>query len=301
MTILLTLLGIALILVALRDIFHELFHPSGRGTLSRAVMRILWRVFRGVSRRWPALLDIAGPSMMPLIILCWAALLSVGWALVLWPHMPGSFLLSTGLEPTRNSGFLDALYLSLTTLSTLGYGDIAPKAGALRMLMPLEALFGFALLTASISWVLSIYPVLGRRRSLAQRIRLLSDAESATGVTVERADATQLLSDLTSQLTMIDNDLLQFPITYYFHAVEEKNSLSAVMPYLIHLSNRLGGPELPTLTRLHAAMLGKSVEDFSSTLARLFPQLSRSSPEAILEAYARDHLHTPQAKSRVDE
>lgn len=296
MTILLTLLGIVLILVALRDIFHELFHPSGRGSLSRAVMRALWSVFRGVSRRWPTLLNIAGPSMMPLIILCWTVLLSVGWALVLWPHMPGGFLLSTGLDPARNGGFLDALYLSLTTLSTLGYGDITPKGDALRMLMPLEALFGFALLTASISWVLSIYPVLGRRRSLAQKIRLLNSAESETGVTVDRADATQLLSDLTSRLMMVDNDLLQFPITYYFHAAEDKNSLSTVMPYLIHLSHRLDGPELPAPTRLHAATLRKSVEDFSSTLARLFPQLSRSSPEAILEAYARDHLHTPRLK-----
>lgn len=294
MTILLTSLGIALILVALRDIFHELFHPSGRGSLSRAVMRAIWSVSRGVSRGWPAVLDIAGPSMLPLIILCWTALLSVGWALVLWPHMPGGFLLSTGLDPAQNGGLLDALYLSLTTLSTLGYGDITPRGGALRVLMPLEALFGFALLTASISWVLSIYPVLGRRRSLAQRIRLLSDAESETGVAAEQTVDTQLLSDLTSQVTMVDNDLLQFPVTYYFHAEGEKNSLSATMPYLIHLSQRLASPELPAPTRLHASMLRKSVDDFSSTLARLFPPLSRPSPEATLQAYARDHLHNPQ-------
>ncbi len=140
MTILLTLLGLALILVALRDIFHELFHPTGRGSLSRAVMRAIRSVFRGVSRGWPAVLDTAGPSMLPLIILCWTALLSVGWALVLWPHMPGGFLLSTGLDPAQNGGLLDALYLSLTTLGTLGYGDITPRGCGLRMLMPPEAL-----------------------------------------------------------------------------------------------------------------------------------------------------------------
>ncbi len=77
--------------------------------------------------------------------------------------MPEQFLYATGLNPANNSGFVDALYLSLMTLTTLGYRTITPTAGWLRLLGPLEALIGFALLTASLTWVTSLYPALRRR------------------------------------------------------------------------------------------------------------------------------------------
>lgn len=97
----------------------------------------------------------------------------LGWALIYWPRMPDLFLYATGLKPTNNAGFLDAIYLSVMTLTTLGYGTITPTADWLRMFGPLEALIGFALLTVSLTWVTSIYPVLRRRRSLARQILLL--------------------------------------------------------------------------------------------------------------------------------
>lgn len=290
MTVLLTLAGAALIVIILRDIFYELFHPSGRGSLSRRAMRSLWRLFRLGASRYPALLNIAGPATMISIIACWAMLLTVGWALILWPHLPEGFLLSTELAPSRNGGFIDALYVSLTTLTTLGYGDITPRSGPLRVLMPLEALVGFGLLTVSISWVLSIYPVLSRRRSLAQRVLSMARAEAETGVSPARSDP-QLLASLTSELITVRNDLIQFPITYYFHG-DENNSLSAAMPYLIQLTRNLGSPaEIPANIRLHAATLQHALEGLAFTLSNLFLDLPSSSPEDVAKAYAQDQLH----------
>ncbi len=291
MALLLTLAGAALIVISLRDIFHELFHPSGRGSLSRVAMRSLWRLFRLGASRYPALLNIAGPATMISIIACWAMLLCVGWALVLWPHLPEGFLLSTGLTPSKNGSFLDALYVSLTTLTTLGYGDIAPRNTPLRVLMPLEALVGFGLLTVSISWVLSIYPVLSRRRSLAQRVLSLARAEAETGLRAAQ-ESPQTLADLASELVTLRNDLIQFPITYYFHG-DENDSLSTAMPHLIQLARDLGPPaEVPANTRLHAATLQQAMEGLASTLSDLFLDLPYSPPEVIAKAYAQDHLHT---------
>ena len=45
MTILTTLVGAALIVVALCDIFQQLFHPSGGGSLSQMLMQGVWRGF----------------------------------------------------------------------------------------------------------------------------------------------------------------------------------------------------------------------------------------------------------------
>ena len=69
------------------------------------------------------------------------------------------------------------LYLSLVTLVTLGYGDIVPTSDWLRILQQLEALTGFAIVTASLSWVISIYPALGRRRALANKASLIRASE----------------------------------------------------------------------------------------------------------------------------
>lgn len=292
--VLIPLSGAVVILAVLRDIFHELFHPSGTGGISGLLMRASWRVFRGISLHRPNLLNLAGPATMLLVIGGWTVLLVVGWALVLWPYLPEGFLLSTGLEPSENAGFLDALYLSMVTLSTLGYGDIAPASTPLRVLAPMEALVGFALLTASISWLLSIYPVISRRRSLAQEIWLLRQAESDTGVSLSTgtADPENLLSDLFSQLVTVRNELVQFPITYYFHGGDEKNALSVALPHLADLTERLAGSEDPAL-RLRAAALDRATEDLAAILATRFLGLSPSSPpEKILEAYARDHLYT---------
>jgi Ion channel len=71
---------------------------------------------------------------------------------------------------------VDALNVSLVTLTTLGFGDVTPTDAWLRLLAPIEALLGFGLLTASISWLLLIYPALSRRRSLAYEVALLRQA-----------------------------------------------------------------------------------------------------------------------------
>ncbi|WP_405772105.1 potassium channel family protein [Streptomyces sp. NBC_00080] len=47
--------------------------------------------------------------------------------------MPEAFSFSGTLKPSEHSGPVDALYLSLVTVATLGLGDIAPSADWLRI------------------------------------------------------------------------------------------------------------------------------------------------------------------------
>ena len=66
--------------------------------------------------------------------------------------------------------------ISLVTISTLGFGDVHPATDWLRIVNPLEALFGFALLTVVVAWMLQVYPALSRRRVIALHLSALKRA-----------------------------------------------------------------------------------------------------------------------------
>jgi hypothetical protein len=105
--------------------------------------------------------------------------------------------------------------------------------------------------------------------------------------------AERLLRDLTAQLVSIQGDVIQFPITYYFHIPEEKFSLPLAMPYLVRLAEQGNGADHDAQVRRRAAMLGEAVEDFSTTIVSGFLGMPPAPAEEVLHAYARDHLLDP--------
>src|SRR5215218_1779881 len=224
-----TLLGAAVVLAVLRDIFHTLWHPSGHGGTGRRVLAAVWRVGRPRqgSRRVRAL---AGPLAMVVVVLAWVTLIVVGWTLIYWPHLDDGFFISDALQATSRGGLLDALYLSMVTVATLGFGDIVPTEEWLRIAVPVEALLGFALLTATVTWVLQIYPALTRRRALAIRLSLLQRADAVRVLSEEDVPmAANLLENLAAEIVRARVDLTQYVETYYFRDGEESASLAATI------------------------------------------------------------------------
>jgi voltage-gated potassium channel Kch len=301
-TIGLTVLGVLLVAAALRDVFDTLFHESGRAVMSRLVMRGVWRVFRAAGGR--RRLSLAGPVALIAVVLIWAALLVVGWALILIPHMPEGFAFTTGSQSGR---VVESLYLSLVTLTTVGFGDIAPAEGWLRLVTPLEALIGFGLLTASVSWLLSIYPLLSRRRSLAYEIHLLTEAEDQTGATVTDMEpwaAMELYSELMTRLVSVERDMVTFPVAYYFAEADSRFALPASMPSLLRLADAGCGSSVSEPVRLRATMLRDAIGDFARTTAARFHGSAAETTEELLDDYAGDHLlarSTGDASARTGE
>jgi hypothetical protein len=301
--ILATVTGGVLIGVALRDVFQTLFQPSGRGRLSRLVTGYGWRAFRVAARRLPSLLAFAGPALVVGVTVTWVLLLTLGWALLYWPRLPDAFLVASGLVESNQRGFVDAFYVSLVTIATLGYGDIAPEGGWLRIAGPAEALVGFAVLTAVISWVLSIYGTLARRHSFARELALLRQAEAEVGIAFGNAGderVCQRLSDFADRVIRVRSDLVDFPDTYYFRPDARHSSLADALPYLVRLAEENELPARPNGVRLHARVLRLAIEDFADLLADRFLRCPKASTIEVLTAYATDHLRLQPARIRWD-
>ncbi|GGS54853.1 potassium channel family protein [Streptomyces cinerochromogenes] len=278
---LVTVVGALVVMVILRDVFHTLWHPTRHGGLSRIVMTLLWRLSTR-ARRSNRAAGLAGPVGMVTVVATWACAVAVGWALVYWPHMPEAFSFTGALKPSEHAGPVDALYLSLVTVATLGLGDIAPAADWLRIVAPLEALIGFALLTATVSWILGIYPALARRRALALRISQLRRADPTAGHPEPDVESV-VLGQLAADIARTCVDFLQYPESYYFYDGPGDTSFARTLGYAGHLAERA------RRTRSSgAAVLATALDDLAVVLDERFLHTG-GTRQQILAAYARDH------------
>ena len=281
--------GVAVVLAALRDIFHTLWHPSGRSGFSRQVMAAVWRA--GRPRRGRRRVSVlAGPLSMVVVVLAWVGFIVLGWTLVYWPHLDDGFFISEGLQETSRGGFPDALYLSMVTVATLGFGDIVPTDEWLRIAVPVQALLGFALLTAAVTWVLQIYPALTRRRALAIRLSLLQRADAVRVLAGEDVPmAANLLEDIAGELVQARVDLTQYAETYYFRDGEESASLAASIGTAVQLAQAAERSPRADM-RFAGKLLDTALGDFAAQLDAHFLRVG-GPPQAVLSAYAADHGH----------
>ncbi|MCL8250507.1 potassium channel family protein [Aeromicrobium fastidiosum] len=273
-----TVAGVTVVLFVLTDMFHTLANPGALGRLSRTMLRLTWTLS---SRN-----RLSGPLAMLAVVMIWGVLAVLGWAAVYWPHMDYGF--SHATEHGSGPGALDAVYVSLVTISTLGLGDVLPTSAWLRLVNPLEALFGFALLTVAVSWVLQVFPTLARRRELALRLVHLQEAGTVDLLgSLDRTVVHSLLTDLAASVTRVRVDLHDYPETYYFREPEDVGSLAEAIPVASRLVEAARTSTVVEV-RHGGAVLGAALDDLAEVLQRSFLRPCATTDEA-LRVFLADH------------
>jgi voltage-gated potassium channel Kch len=289
-----TVLGAGLILLMLVDVFRTLLYPHGSGPVGRAIMRGFWLVSRKLRGRGTL---IAAPLAMAAVIGAWAALAAIGWALLYLPHLPAGFVHGAGI-PQRGD-FAEALYISLVTLSTVGFGEIVPAHPLLRLVVALEAVTGFGLLTATVTWILQTYPALNRRRALAHQLNLFREAAGPAGVlSLDARHAAGLLESMAGNVASVSIDLLAFHETYYFREVEQRGSLPATLAYAQELASQALRSENPEL-QFAGRMLHAALDALAEVLRGKFGHSGTTSSD-VFDSYELHHRHLRRRRRDTD-
>jgi hypothetical protein len=285
---LLTVLGAGLILLMLADVFHTLLYPHGSGPVCRTIMRVFWFLSRRLKGR-PG--TLAAPVAMAAVIAAWAGLAIAGWALLYLPHLPEGFVYGDGVP--QQGDFAEAAYISMVSLSTVGFGEVVAGSPIIRLLTGLQAITGFGLLTATVSWFLQLFPALNRRRALAHHLNLIRESVEPNGIAgLEPLHAAALLESLAIDVATVSIDLLSFRESYYFREVEQRGSLPDIISYAQQLAAE--AQRSPNTELLFAGrMLDASLEELAAVLRGKFGHPGDTT-SAVFDSYALHHKHSQQ-------
>ena len=267
-------IGVALIALVGWDIFLTVLHPSARGPLSYVANRSTWAVVRDLTTglRLRRLLPWAGPFAMAVNVLAWVLGLWLGYALLYLPFIE-QFSFDTP-EAFGPKGAAEALYLSGVALTTVGFGDVVGARDLWRFVTILESWSGLVGITAAITYVISVYPLISSVRGSALRL-------SDLGASSPRGAARLLVSGGSDEVREIQRALIEthenirrFPVIYYFHAPTIAESVDTLLraSILIYLTSRWG------------------VQGSSASSAGHYGDALRTTLERVMEDFEADYI-----------
>jgi hypothetical protein len=158
--------GVICLFAVLLDAFQTIILPrraSGRFRLTRIFYAATWKpwVFFARRLRDPRRRESAfsyyGPLSLIILLVVWAGAMVVGFALIFYA------LGSPFNDSTQRPGLRSDLYVSGTTIFTLGLGDVTPHSAWARELIILEAGTGLGFLAVVMGYFPVLYSAFSRR------------------------------------------------------------------------------------------------------------------------------------------
>ena len=265
--------GVLLLGLLFVDVFVTVFHAAGRGgPVTRGIMRAVWHLFgstgtpKGRPRR-DRLMGLAAPVIVIVGLGTWITLLVTGFALIYYRWID-SFLVSPG---EMRMYWVEALYYSGYTAATLGTGDIVADNEFLRLLTPVEAFGGFALVSVSITYVLAIYREVVATQKLASLIHGFLRAVDPIGQEGARMEAVaRWMEDVNGALLHVLSSHYEYPLLHYFRPSSVERALPPQLAKLDDLCRRLSSRDSAWVGHPSLLALGDSLDEYLSMTDRLF-------------------------------
>jgi len=239
--------GVACLFAVLIDAFQTIILPrraSGRFRLTRLFYIFTWtpwvffvRRLRDLRRR-EAAFSYYGPLSLIVLLVVWAGAMVFGFALIF-------YALGTPFNDTqqRQPGLRSDLYVSGTTLFTLGLGDVTPSGPWTRELVILEAGTGLGFLAVVMGYFPVLYGAFSRREVSISLLDARAGSPPTAAELMKRHSydgAEQALSVLLLEWERWSAELLEshisYPLLCYFRSQHNNQSWISALTAILDTS-----------------------------------------------------------------
>ena len=163
-----------------------------------------------------------------------------------------------------------------------------PRTDWLRLIVAMQGLVGISMITASVSWLVLLYPALTRQRATARQLTLATEAEQRSGLSPDEHDPAFLVM-LEQNIVQARLDLVLFPILLHFYALTPSYTLAAALPTACRFAREATRENQAVKVRLAGTKLLIALEDLAKTLSeRVLNKDPSTHPdvEAVFRAFA---------------
>ncbi|MDR3797849.1 MAG: potassium channel family protein [Terracidiphilus sp.] len=246
MRILAFVAGIACLFIVLLDAFQTIILPrraTGRFRLTRIFYIATWRPWAFVTRRLgnprkrETVFSFYGPLSLILLLVVWASVMLLGFGLLYFG------LGSPFVDAAHQAGFRSDLYVSGTTIFTLGLGDVTPQNPWARALVILEAGTGLGFLAVVMGYFPVLYSAFSRREVSISLLDARAGSPPTAAELLRRHSyqgAEQQLSVLLTEWERWSAELLESHISYpqlcYFRSQHSNQSWLAALTAILDTS-----------------------------------------------------------------
>jgi hypothetical protein len=257
------LIGLFLALGVALDAFQTIIlprRPTGRFRITRIFYRATWspwvRIGQVIKTRHvrDQLYSIYGPLSLLTLFALWASLLVVAFACLFFA-LGSPFTDSFDQHSHLVSRFYSDLYVSGTTLVTLGLGDVTPHSRLARALMVLEAGTGLGFTALVIGYVPVIYQAFSRREVSVAMLDGRAGSPPTASQLLDRhgykggeQDLIALLGEWERWSAELLETHISYPILCYYRSQHDNQSwlaaLLAVLDACALLITNMDGPQV---------------------------------------------------------
>ncbi len=232
--------SLVLLGLVLWDGFETMVLPrrvTRRLRLTRIFYRAFWVPWRRIALRLPrgrkreGFLSVFGPLSILMLVACWMAGLTIAFACL--HRALGTVLHLPGDEEATWGAYL---YMSGTTIFTLGFGDMVPMNGVGRFLAVVEAGTGFGFLAVVIGYLPVLYQAFSRRETIISMLDARAGSPPSGGALLVRAAQShdleairRLLQDLEQWSAEVLESHLSFPVLSYYRSQHDNQSWLAAL------------------------------------------------------------------------
>ena len=254
------LLGIGLLALVLLDAFQTIIlprRPVGRFRITRLFFLATWYPWTVVVNILPArrsreqLYSAYGPLALLVLFIVWATLLTVAYGLI-YLGLKAPF--NDPLHPvTFWQSLRSCLYVSGTTIFTLGLGDVQPTGYIARTLIVLEAGTGLGFVALVIGYVPVLYTAFSNREISVALLDARAGSPPTSGELLTRHNFSgghEALIALLSEWERWSAGLLEthisYPILCYYRSQHDNQSwlaaITAILDTCALLITTIEGP-----------------------------------------------------------